>query len=514
MTTALVPPMVPERDVSTETSWRAARRAVVLTLVVAVPVVFDTTVRPAFALPKFTVVALGAVLLIALTLVERALWRTDSLSANGLKVPVLLLVAWTAVAAGASGDPGTSVFGDRESFNGLATSLGLVALFFAAADAFDGARVRTALGVLWFGAGGAVLLYAAVQLRDHVAGGRHWDPIRWLNAPDDWATWSTLGNPNDLAGFLAILLPIGLVLLALAPTRRMRGATAAMVLLLVTVMSATGSRGALLGAVAGVGALAFWFRRTIRQRAALALVLGGAVVGVAVAVSAAAVVVAKEPGPRRAGDVLAVSEETTTDLRVELWKTAWRMAEDNPLLGVGPDRFGRSFDDYRSKRFVRLYGPDLLATDPHNVYFSYLAAQGFPGFAAFCFLVVAAVALFRRTTRSLGWQSALTAASSPTEQQALAGAIAAALVAYLVQASLNRHDIALEFCWWLLLGLLCALGGCRLQPARRGRSRATSATTTPAAPTASATQEIVLPPSSPSPDPSPAETRTMSLHHS
>lgn len=483
----------------------------VLVLVVAVPLVFDTSVRPVFALPKFTIAALGALLLVMLAVAERALGYSVSRWGNGLEVPVLVLVGWTAFAAAAGGDPRASVFGDRESLNGLVTSLTFVVLFFSAAEAFDAARVRTALAALWFAAGGAVLFYAVVQLRDHVAEGRRWDPIRWRNAPDDWAMWSTLGNPNDLAGFLAILLPVGLVVLALTRTRWLRGATAAMILLLLTALVATGSRGAVLGAVAAVGSLAFWFRRTIRQRARRALVLGGAVAGVAV--MAAAVLVSEGPGPRRAGDVVAIDEGTTAGLRVELWKTAWRMAEDNPVVGVGPDRFGRSFDDYRSRRFVRTYGPDLLATDPHNVFLGYLATQGVPGLLAFCFLVVAAVALFRRTTRALGWPSALTATSPPTEQQALAGAVGAALIAYLVQASLNRHDIALEFCWWLLLGLLCALGRRRLQTARRGRSRATTATKTPAAPTASATQEIALSPSSSS-DSSPAETSTMSLHHS
>ncbi|HEX2192804.1 MAG TPA: O-antigen ligase family protein [Acidimicrobiales bacterium] len=504
--------MAVEGDAWVETPWRRGRRAVVLVLVVAVPVVFDTSVRPVFALPKFTVAVLGALLLVALAVGERVFGRSAPLRGNRLEVPVLLLVGWAAFTAAASADPRTSVFGNRESLNGLVTSLAFVVLFFAAADAFDGGRIRTALGALWFGAGGTVLLYAAVQLRDHVAGAPGWDPIRWMNAPDDWAAWSTLGNPNDLAGFLALLLPVGLVLLTLARPPLLRGATVVMVLLLLTAMVATGSRGALLGAVAGVGALGWWFRRCIRQRARLTLVLAGAVVGVAV--PAAAVLVAEGPGPRRAGDVLAVSEGTTAQLRVELWKTAWRMAGDNPVLGVGPDRFAPSFDDYRSRRFVRVYGPDLLATDPHNVFLNSLATQGVPGLVALCFLVVAAIALFRRTTRDLGWPSALTAGTSPTEPQALAGAVGAALIAYLVQAALNRHDIALEFCWWLLLGLLCALGRRRLQPARRGRSRAATATSTPAAPTASATQEIAPSPSSSSSDSSPAETSTMSLHHS
>ncbi|MDQ4068568.1 MAG: hypothetical protein M3203_03690, partial [Actinomycetota bacterium] len=208
--------------------WRAARQAVLLVMAIAVPVVFDTGVRPSFALPKVTVLAAGASVLVALALAEWARrgawpWR------NRLELTVLAFLAWTALSAVASDEPRRSLLGARESLNGLVTVAVLVVVFFAAARDFEVGRVRTALAVLWFGAGGAVLAYGAVQLGDRLTHGGSWDPVPWSNPLGAGAIWSTLGNPNDLAGFLAVVLPVGLVLLVTATSRLVRALGATMV---------------------------------------------------------------------------------------------------------------------------------------------------------------------------------------------------------------------------------------------------------------------------------------------
>ena len=166
---------------------------------------------PAFALPKLTVTAVGALLILALAGAEWAVRRSPPRWRNPLAVPVLLLLAWTTVSAAASEDRGTGILGARESLNGLLTAAILAVLFFAVAEAFDSSHVRTAHLVLWFGAGGPALLYGALQVPDG------WDPRPGPSSADEWPIWSTLGNPNDLAGFLAVILPLGLVLLVLAP---------------------------------------------------------------------------------------------------------------------------------------------------------------------------------------------------------------------------------------------------------------------------------------------------------
>ena len=427
-----------------ETRWLAGRRAVVLLLLVAVPLVFDTSVTPTFALPKFTVAAVGAALALTLAVAEWLRRRSPVPWRTGLTGPVLLVVGWAAVSAAASSDRATSVFGARESINGLATVVVFAVVFWTVAGTFAGAsHLKLALWALWYGGGTGVLLYGALQLHGE------WDPIPWVPIENVGVIWSTLGNPNDLGGFLAIILPVGLVLLVLARHPVARAVTACMIVLLVVELVVTTSRGAALAAAAAVVAVVGSLRHEERRRASLRPVLVVTLLGASL--GAATLFAVSDRTARGPGDLLETGEGTTTSLRAELWGTAWRMAVEHPLVGVGPEGFGRAFDASRSDEFVALYGPELLATDAHNVVLTRLAEQGFPGGIALVALVGSGFWLLLSAGRRL-------AGSPSTEATYLVlVAVAAGLVAYVVQATFNRHDIALDFCFWVLLGLACAV---------------------------------------------------------
>ena len=415
-----------------ETRWRAARRAVLLTLLVAVPLVFDTSVWPVFALPKFTVAVSGALLILGLAAMERLVGRAATTRGTLMSVPVFLVVSWTAVCAVATGDVRISVVGSRETYNGLATMAAFAVVFMTAARDFDKAHVEHALYVLWFGSGTAVLLYGAVQLHGE------WDPIHWVPFADVGSIWSTLGNPNDLAGFLAIILPVGLVLLLLVRHPLARALTATMTVLVAVELVVTASRGALVAAVVAVVVVGAGLRprRVVTVLAAL--------VAVAAVLAVAGLAVTSGDGP-------GTEPGSTISLRLELWATAWRMTVDNPLVGVGPDRFAESFDEYRSREFDDVYGPELVATDAHNLLLTRLAEHGVPGGLALLGLLGWGVAVCIRAGRSLK------AKPPPDHARLLLVGVSAALLAYVVQAMFNRQDIALDFCFWVLLGLACAL---------------------------------------------------------
>jgi O-antigen ligase len=360
---------------------------------------------------------------------------------NALALPVALLLLWTAVSALASPDPAASVWGADDSLNGMLTTAVLALLFVAAAQSVDAAGVRTALSVLFFGGGGLVLAYGAVQLADRVAPSLELDPVPWVNALGENAIWSTLGNPNDLAGFLAVLLPVGLVLLGLERRPALRAVTASMLAVLAVELAATTSRGGLLAATAALALVAAWSGPVLRRS-----VRGAAGAGAIAAAVGVALLLAGGHAERRLDDLVRTGEGTTVSLRVELWGTAWRMAAERPVSGVGPDGFGRSFDAFRSDRFVEEHGPDLLATDAHNLLLTAVATQGVPGLLTQGYLLTTALLLVVRARRRLGG-----------EAQTLLVAVTGALVAYIVQALFNRQDVVLDFCFWVLLGLVCAL---------------------------------------------------------
>ena len=416
-----------------------------LALLVAVPLVFDTTVWPVFALPKFTLTAIGAVVALGLAVGEGVVSRTAGPWRTRLSLPVFLVVGWTAASAAGGSDVGRSLLGSRESWNGLAATVAFAVVFVTVARAFDASHVKLALGVLWFGTGSAVLLYGAAQLLPG------WDPIRWVPFADLGAVWSTLGNPNDLGGFLAMILPVGIALLALVRRPFTRALASGLTVLLVVELVLTRSLGALTAGVVGALAVAtFLGPRPLRTAAAV-------VAGVATLLGAGALAVVGTD------DLLHTGEGSTVSLRLGLWETAWRMGVENPVLGVGPDGFAAAFDDHRSEEFDEVFGPELVATDAHNLLLTRLAEQGFPGAGALLALLAFAFVLFVRTGQRLAARP-----SAVTEYQHFV-AICAALLAYVIQAMFNRQDIALDFCFWFLLGLGCALAN-RVR-AREGSGR-------------------------------------------
>jgi O-antigen ligase len=288
-----------------------------------------------------------------------------------------------------------------------------------------------------------------------------------------------------------------------------------MVALLMVELVVTTSRGAVLAAAVGVTFFGAWSRRRIASRHAVLVAVGAAVLGVTVGVG---VLLGGLPDYRSADVLLRTGEGTTPALRVELWRTAGRMAGKDPLTGVGPDGFGRAFDTLKSERFVRAFGPELVATDAHNQFLTVLATTGLPGLLAFSAVVGSAFVRLRTSARIADVPAGVPDPLPADDGRVLTASVGAAMLAYVLQASFNRHDIALEFCFWFLLGLSCAFCDSErpAQAARRGRRRAARATATATAPTASATQEITSSSSSSSPpsDSPPAATSLMSLHHS
>lgn len=184
--------------------------------------------------------------------------------------------------------------------------------------------------------------------------------------------------PNHLAGFLEMVLPIGL---ALTLTGRFSATTKVFLgyasLAVFAGLAVTVSRGAWLAT--GLGLL-FFFALLMRhhgQRLAAILFLALLLAGSVFFMKKMAVL------QRRVGP----SAQSNLDFaRPELWKPAWRMWQDHFWWGVGPGHFDVRFRNYR---------PDEIQMRPlfaHNDYLNTLADWGLAG----ALLIGAAVLL-------LGW---------------------------------------------------------------------------------------------------------------
>jgi O-antigen ligase len=176
--------------------------------------------------------------------------------------------------------------------------------------------------------------------------------------------------PNHFAGFLEILLPLGMAYTVtgrLKPIARVFLGYAALVML--SGLIVTGSRGGWIAT--GVAMLIFLgiliCQRGYRIPALLALA-SLVVVAIVVIPNSFALQIRLRRVVTDAGNI-------DDDMRFALWRPAYHMWQDHPWLGVGPGHFDARFRNYRPEGVQR--SPDRV----HNDYLNTLADWGVVGTA-------------------------------------------------------------------------------------------------------------------------------------
>ena len=257
-----------------------------------------------------------------------------------------------------------------------------------------------------------------------------------ITAEGVWRVRALYGSPNNLALYLERTLALCLAL-ALFTRTRWRWAFALSALIQAGALLLTFSKGALLlGLPALLGTLWLGGLILLKRRGESRRVLWG------LAVLAGLAVVALLPflGTERFQRLLDF-QQGTGFVRLNLWRSAWRMALDHPLLGVGPDNFL-----YANRSFYLLPAawqePNL--NHPHNWLLDWWTRLGLPG------LVLAMLwwaGLIRRLWRS--FTKAENAGSGPVIALGLMAAVAASLAHGLIDASYALPDLLIV---WVLIG--------------------------------------------------------------
>jgi len=93
-------------------------------------------------------------------------------------------------------------------------------------------------------------------------------------------------------------------------------------------------------------------------------------------------------------DVNELSHVTSEGLRFEMWKAAWRMFKENPVVGVGWGRYNEEVKIMIKEGF----SPKVLVSknQPHNEYFSALSRGGLIGFLSLLLVFLVPLSLFYR----------------------------------------------------------------------------------------------------------------------
>lgn len=386
-----------------------------------------------FSLPKATVVAVGALAIFCLGLNRVVADGTVTLPRSPHAVVAAVFLAGLLLATATSDRPLISIVGYYKRYGGLVLYGSCVLLFIAVLRAFTGASIRRFSASLLV-AGGAVVIYGSMQ----------WiglEPYKWQNLYGD-AVFSTLGNPNFAGAYAGFSLPLALWGVTNTgwslPWRAASGVVA-----LAAVATAVASKSfqgpATLVLAGAVFALAWALHRggTVRRIGVPVLLSGGAVAGVALLAGFAGT-----------GPLDRLGEQNTLQLREYYWGAAASMFADDPLTGVGLDRYAAHYRSQRSEEAALKSEFTVSADAPHNVPLDMFAEGGLPlGLGYLAFVGLTLWVIITGLVRLRG------------PDLLLLGALAGAWAAYQAQSLVSIDVAPLAAAHWLLAGAIVVVAG-------------------------------------------------------
>lgn len=294
-----------------------------------------------------------------------------------LTYPVVLLVS------GIFGvDPFGSFFGEQARQNGVVMVLAFVVLTFfvkrhLAEEVHQHLLSRVVLGSAALAAFVALLESLVPSVRVFFGEGHR------------FSAW--FGNPNFLASYLAVAVPFSFGQL-FRGSKIERVISGALILLCVYGVALTGSRGGLLGVIAGLGlVVVVWGGLVVRHEMRRVRILIPLAIGVLIAgLLVMRVLIPASTISRLVSPEVWLTENTP---RLLTWQIAWEGFKERPILGWGTGQFRTVFDRYYKSELLKYSLYETVSDKAHNLFLEQLATTGVIGFISFIVLVASAIGL-------------------------------------------------------------------------------------------------------------------------
>lgn len=337
-------------------------------------------------------------------------------------------------------DRGTSLLGEPLQQAGLVTVFALTGIYAVARISVRTIRRLTMLFVASAAAATTAALYAVVQ----IVGA---DPV-WTALPLGRA-FSTIGQPNWLAAYLVITIPLTIALAIATDRVHLRWIGLGAALLQTVALLATLSRSGYLGLLATMAVgIVLAARRGLRPAANSRRLLVGsaaaAVIGVALLIGLSSATQSVTPADlvRRSASILDVDSFESRQY-MALWEVGLAITTDNPFVGTGQDTYAIVFPEYRDTVLDETRATYLAQFRPessHNTYLSIAAGTGIPALLAYMTVIGAtAIALLGHV-------------GTPGRESILLSGLVAAMVGHVVTDSFMTIDLSGSWLFWALMG--------------------------------------------------------------
>jgi O-antigen ligase len=318
------------------------------------------------------------------------------------------------------------LFGENMRRNGFLSYLALSILFISCVIHFSFAFVkRLNLTALFVGL--ILSIYSLMQISGI-------DFIKWNNPYNKII--ATVGNPNFAAAIMAVIAVInfGAAFNSLNKFHIKLMHIATSVLLLVAIAMSDARQG-LISIALGVGLICIMAIHARNKK------LGYFTFTIASFVGVISIL-----GMLQIGPLAQFLYKGSVTVRGYYWSTGIKMLTENPLFGVGLDRYGAYFKEYRSPLYSKTFGFDITSNNAHNVPIQLFATGGI--LVGLSYLVL----LFY-----IGYRAFVGIRKFNGNRRMILVTFLSAWLAFQAQSIVSIDNLGISVWGWILGGVIIAL---------------------------------------------------------
>ena len=378
------------------------------------------------------------IFLISAWLIGHLFTNTNSFKDVDIKIFTVLLACFVAfgfIAAVMTDISYTAFFGENQRRNGFLTYLALITFTLAAAVFVKLEAIRRLINVAFF-TGLVLAAYGLMQISGL-------DFVRWDNPYN--AVISTVGNPNFAAAVMAMIASI-----VFGPVLNnsfnfyFRSACLLLTLLLLITIYLSNSRQGLVAFTIGAGVYIIIWLYSIKSK------LKHLVLSLSVILGLFAVL-----GMLQIGPLTSYLYKGSVTVRGYYWRAGIEMFKDQPLFGVGFDRYGAYFKEFREVGYPLLYGYNITSSNAHNVPIQIFSTTG-----VLTGITYTAILSF------VVWRGIAGIRNKQGNEKLLIAGVFSAWLTYQAQSMISIDNIGISIWGWVLGGVVVGISREKLETSR------------------------------------------------
>ena len=388
---------------------------------------FNSRLEDPFNTSKFIVLMIlsGLILGSCLVFVTN---KNNHKSFKFLRIPTILVALFyigLSLSTFNSGSLFTSIFGEYQRKNGLISYLCLGLLFFYGVLFARQKLVESFYKIVLF-TGAIFSFYGILQNQGK-------DFVAWNNPYNSIIT--TLGNPN-FSSAVAAIISILVLVLAFSDNFNLAYRFAGLIVFAMNlfIIIESQSRQGLVSL--GAGLIALITLKLWHQNKKL---------GVVSAVSGVSVGIVSILGMLQIGPMEKFLYKDSVSVRGYYWRAGIEMFRDHVLFGVGLDRYGSFFREYREASYTLKYGYEITSSNAHNVYIQLFSTGGL--ILGFSYIALMAFILKR----------GLYLVSSKESYRLLNIGLLSGWIVFQSQSVISIDNIGISVWGWILGGLIVGI---------------------------------------------------------